>query len=65
MFSNLSSVMLGLDPSIHRRGCGVDPRVKPEDDVGGGARLWNTTSTPLTHGAMKAGTIPPFSVNQM
>jgi len=40
----LSIVILGLDPRIHPRGtaslCGVDPRVKPEDDGGevGGMR---------------------------
>ncbi|GAA4171236.1 hypothetical protein GCM10023069_30560 [Shinella granuli] len=36
-----SSVMLGLDPSIHATSeayRGLDPRVKPEDDARGDAR---------------------------
>ncbi|CAK7258580.1 protein of unknown function [Shinella sp. WSC3-e] len=36
-FSNLSSVMVGLDPTIHAPGTAVDPRLKAEDDGGGEA----------------------------
>ncbi len=32
---SLSSVMVGLDPTIHAPSAAVDPRVKPEDDVSG------------------------------
>jgi hypothetical protein len=35
----LSSIMVGLDPTIHLPNTPVDPRVEPEDDLVGGHAL--------------------------
>ncbi len=46
--ANLSSVMVGPDPTIHKPLRNMDPRLKAEDDIEDMARFAENTGRPVT-----------------